>query len=35
MLHTKFQYNRSAGTREEDFNAFNIYGHRGHIGQVI
>ena len=31
MLHTKFQCNRSTGSRE----VFIIYGHGGHLGNVI
>ena len=34
MLHTKFQGNRPAGSGEEDFLRFTIYGHGGHLGHV-
>ena len=34
MLHTKFRENRSAGSGEEDFLRFTIYGHGGHLGHV-
>ena len=30
MLHTKFRGNRPAGSGEEDFKGFTIYGHGGH-----
>ena len=34
MLHIKFRGNRPAGSREEDFKAFTIYGRGGHPGHV-
>ena len=34
MLHTKFRGNRPAGSGEEDFKCFTIYGHGGHLGHV-
>ena len=34
MLHTKFRENRSAGSGEEDFWVFTIYGRGGHLGHV-
>ena len=34
MLHTKFRGNQPAGSREEDFEGFSIYGHGGHLGHV-
>ena len=35
MLHTKFRWNRSTGSRENDFFMIvTIYGHGGHLGHV-
>ena len=34
MLHTKFRGNRPAGSGEEDFKGFTIYGCGGHLGHV-
>ena len=34
LLHTKFQGNQPSGSREEDFKAFTLYGHAGHLGHV-
>ena len=37
MLHTKFRGNCPAGSGEEDFQSFTIYGrggHRGHVTQM-
>ena len=35
MLHTKHHGNRSAGSREENFQRVStIYGHGGHLGHV-
>ena len=34
MLHTKFYGNWFAGSGEEDFLRFTIYGHGGHLGHV-
>ena len=35
MLHVMFRGNRSAGSREEDFQSvLTIYGHSGHVGHV-
>ena len=35
MLHTKFRGNRSASSRDEDFQRVStIYGHGGHLGNV-
>ena len=34
MLHTKFHGNRPAGSGEEDFKGFTIYGHGGHPCRV-
>ena len=34
MLHTKFRGNQPAGSGEEDFKVFTIYGHGGHFGHV-
>ena len=34
MLHTKFHWNRSTGSREEDLKVFTIIGHGGHLGHV-
>ena len=34
MLHTNFRENRPAGSGEEDFEGFYIYGRGGHLGHV-
>ena len=34
MLHTKFHANRLAGSGEDFFKIFTIYGHGGHLGHV-
>ena len=34
MLHTKFRGNRPAGSREDVYRVFTIYGHGGHLGHV-
>ena len=34
MLHTKFCGNRPAGSGEEFYRVFTIYGHGGHLGHV-
>ena len=34
MLHIKFHGYRPAGSRDEDFEGFAIYGHGGHLGNV-
>ena len=34
MLHTKFRGNRPAGSGEDCFKVFTIYGHGGHLGHV-
>ena len=34
MLHANFQGHRHFGSKEEDFRAFTIYGHGGHLGYV-
>ena len=34
MLHTKFRGNRPAGSGEDFFKVFTIYGHGGHLGHV-
>ena len=35
MLHTKFHGNQPAGSGEDFFRVFTIYGRGGHLGQVI
>ena len=35
MLHTKFRGNRPAGSGEEFFKVYTIYGHGSHLGHVI
>ena len=34
MPHTKFHGSRPAGSGEEDFEGFKIYGRGGHLGHV-
>ena len=34
MLHTKFHGNWPAGSGEDFFKVFTIYGHGGHLGHV-
>ena len=34
MLHTKFRGNRPAGSGEDFYRVFTIYGHGGHLGHV-
>ena len=34
MLHTKFRGNQPAGSGEEYFEGFSIYGRGGHLGHV-
>ena len=34
MLHTKFRENWPAGSGEDFFKVFAIYGHGGHLGHV-
>ena len=34
MLHTKFRENRLAGSGEDFFKVFTIYGHGVHLGHV-
>ena len=34
MLHTKFRGNRPAGSGEDFYRVFTIYGHGGHFGHV-
>ena len=34
MLHTKFRENWPAGSGEDFFKVFTIYGHGGHLGHV-
>ena len=34
MLHTKFRGNRPAGSGEDFWMVFTIYGHGGHLGHV-
>ena len=35
MLHTKFRGNRPAGSGEDFYRIFTIYGHGRHLGHVI
>ena len=35
MLHTKLRGNRPAGSGEDFYRVFTIYGHGGHLGHVI
>ena len=34
MLHTKFHGNQPAGSGEDFYRLFTIYGHGGHLGHV-
>ena len=34
MLHTKFNGNQPAGSKEDFYRVFTIYGHGGHLGHV-
>ena len=34
MLHTKFRENRLAGSGEDFYRVFTIYGHGSHLGHV-